>query len=356
MYQKFTIFSDDKRRSRKILLLAFISFFSLSFFSTQVNAQTTLGLGDISFISYNSDVATPAGAGAHQFGFVTFTTVASGSQISFTDRGWTSSSGFSSSSPGESTITVTFNQTLNPGDQIYVDANGNVFNQNGTTVGTYTGTPLTLSTLGDQIFSYQGTEPTPANQSNFLTAIQMNGSWDANGNGATTSAQPTALTDGVNSVSISPEVDNASYDFSVVTGSTATVRTATEDSANWTTNNTTPFVAQDGDFFNQQALPQTTLGLGDLAFINYNSDATTPGSQQFGLVTFSSVVPGTQVSFTDRGWTTGSGFSNPSADESTVTVTFTQTLSPGEQIYVDNNGNVLNHLKLVLNLLYLQMV
>jgi len=340
MKQKFTVFLYNKCLSNKNLLFAFICFFTTSFLTEQVNAQSTLNLGDMAFISYNSDAMS--GTGANQFGLVTFNSISSGTQLSFTDRGWTSGTGFSSPSAGESTINVTFSQTLAPGDQIYFDASGNVFNESGVTVGAYTGSALSLSTLGDQIFVYQGTEPTPADESNFITAIQMNGAWDSNGNTAASSAQPSVFTDGVNSISINPEVDNATYDFSTVNGSTTAVSGATNDVLNWTVSDTNGFIAQDGNFFpNPLINPQTTLGLGDIAFISYNADATTSsGSNQFGFVTFESMVAGTQLSFTDRGWTNGTGFSSPSPGESTITLNFTQTLSPGDQIYVDANGNV----------------
>jgi len=233
----------------RIPLLAFISLLVLSFSSvTQTQAQTTLSLGDIAFISYNSDPSVPAGTGTDQFGFITFTSIVPGTQLSFTDRGWTTSTGFSTASAGESTITVTFTQTLSPGDQVYIDADGNVFNQNGTIVGYYTGTPINLTTAGDQIFAYQGTEPTPANQTGFVSAIQMNGGWNLDGSTSSGSAQPTVFTDGVNSISINPEVDNATYSFSIVSGSVSTLSSAIYTASNWTMNNSTGFAAQDGNF------------------------------------------------------------------------------------------------------------
>jgi len=247
MKQNFTTFFTSKRCNIKLLTVAFTCFLSLSFFSTQVNAQTTLGLGDMAFISYNSDPTS--GAGSHQFGLVNFTTVDPGTQVTFTDRGWTAANGFNSPSNNESSITITYTQTINPGDQVYVDDNGNVFNQNGSIVGYYTGTPLTLGTGGDQIFAYQGSEPTPANQSNFITAIQMNGSWNGSANVASTSMQPTVFTDGVNSISISPEVDNASYDFSVISGSTTVVGNAVNTDTRWNTSNSSTTVSNDGNFF-----------------------------------------------------------------------------------------------------------
>jgi len=248
MYQNLTTFIKNKCCCKKPLM-AFISLLVLSFYcSNQAIAQTSLGLGDIAFISYNSDPTVPAGTGTDQFGFVTFSSIIPGTQMSFTDRGWTTGTGFSAASTGESTITITYTQTLSPGDQVYIDANGNVFNQNGTIVGFYTGTPLNLTTAGDQIFAYQGAEPTPATQTGFISAIQMNGAWDTNGSTSSSSAQPTVFTDGVNSISINPEVDNASYNFSVTSGSTSTISSAINDATNWTMDNGGGFAAQDGNF------------------------------------------------------------------------------------------------------------
>jgi hypothetical protein len=48
---------------------------------------------------------------------------------------------------------------------------------------------------------------------------------------------PSVFTDGVNSLSISPEVDNAVYDCSTTDGNPTELRTAITNSANWSTDN-----------------------------------------------------------------------------------------------------------------------
>ena len=107
---------------------------------------------------------------------------------------------------------------------------------NGTVVPSPGGCPdLSLTSSGEALFAYQGAAPTStsaAAQTNFIAAINMNGGWDINATSTSTSAKPAVFTDGVNSLSISPEMDDAVF-IGSLSGDVNTLRTAINNSASW---------------------------------------------------------------------------------------------------------------------------
>ncbi|MCP4121589.1 MAG: choice-of-anchor D domain-containing protein [Bacteroidetes bacterium] len=173
------------------------------FFFSFSHAQ--LSAGDIAFLQYNGD-----GSGT-TIKFLALTDIAHGEVIKFTDDGWQSSGNFRGS---EGTVTWT-----SPGVSC-----GSVvsFSEGG----------MALSTSGDQIIAYQGISGSPA----MISAIQMNGGWDASANSSNTSAVPTGLTNGANCLAISPEADNAKYN-GTLTGTKASIRSAINTPGNWLANN-----------------------------------------------------------------------------------------------------------------------
>ena len=190
-------------------------------------SQTTLGLGDIAFTGYNSD-------NPDEFRFVLLKDINAGTQITFTDNGWLGTqNGFRA---GENTITYEFCRPYSCGDEFSATSGVAIQDDGGNEAAPIvSGSSLTLAVSGDQIFAYQGAAPTTGGASNWIAAIQMNGAWDANAIDSETSAQPSAFTDGVNSISISPEVDNAKYDCSITTNSPANLAAAVNTASNWTT-------------------------------------------------------------------------------------------------------------------------
>ena len=177
-------------------------------------AQTTLGRGDIAFTGYDS-------GGTDEVSFVLLRSVAAGTSISFTERGWLAAGGFRS---GEATFTLTFSADYPCGSELRaVMAPLAVLDASGASAGTVVGGGHSLSTSGDQVFAYQGAAPTAGNEAGFLAAIQMNGPWDADATSANASARPASLGDGVDAIAIAPEVDNARYDCSFSTGDRATL-------------------------------------------------------------------------------------------------------------------------------------
>ena len=201
------------------------------------NAQ--FALGDIAFTAYNADTTVPAGTNNDSFTFVLLRAVTSGEQISFTENGWFVTGGFRNN---ENTLTFTFTNNYALGTQIAISETPfEARDQFGIIAGSLTGSGLSLATGGDQIFAYNPSNmPTAGNESGFIAAIHMNGDWDADATSSTTSAKPNIFTDGVNSISINPEVDNARL-APTNCGSASTVvalRTLVNTASNWESDNT----------------------------------------------------------------------------------------------------------------------
>lgn len=172
---------------------------------------TTLGLGELAFTGYNSD-------NPDAFSFVLLTDIDAGTIINFTDNGWFASGGFRG---GEGVMSWTSSSALAAGSEIQIIGNSS-------SSGAVSGS-LALSTGGDQIFAYQGSLGSP----NLISGIQMNGAWDADATSSNTSAQPAGFVDGINSISIAPEADNATYDCSLTSGTAAAVGASVNTAANW---------------------------------------------------------------------------------------------------------------------------
>ncbi len=204
---------------------------------TPNTANAQFALGDIAFTGYNSDGTEDA------FSFVLLRNVSIGEQISFTENGWLAAGGFR---VGENTVTLTFSGNYNCGSQIFISAVPfGARDESLASAGVVTGSGLALSASGDQILAYDPANmPSPGDETGFVAAIHMNGVWDADATSTNTSAKPTVFTDGVNSISITPEVDNAQYNCSVTSGNAATVLApAIWNLANWNTDNTTAYTA-----------------------------------------------------------------------------------------------------------------
>lgn len=238
---------------KKLLL-----FCSIFFFGNQLlQSQTTLVVGDIVIVGYNADEV----GNEDEFSFIPLKDLAAGAVINFTDFGWTSeSNGFQLScivantsgavADGAITWTAPAGGVLF-GQQVHIVCGGaSLSASHGTVVGlqatanSITNGPtieyMSLSPGGDQIFAFQGTLGSPT----LITALGMNGAWDATlTNCEFTSSKsvfPSAL-NGTNSLAITPEVDNATYNCSVTTGTASVLRTAILNVANWDVNNDTPF-------------------------------------------------------------------------------------------------------------------
>lgn len=218
----------------------------------KAKAQTSLGVGDVAIVGYNS------GGVADSFSFVLLTNVAAGTNIHFTDLGWCSGvdiNGFQKLNPcpaqpngsgaaSDGAITWSTATALPCGTQVVVSCMSGLW----ASVGSVTGLLATLndasvymnlSTGGDEIFAFQGTLTSPT----LIAGINMNGAWDASLGqceyNSSKSTLPSALA--ANNLVISPEVNNAVYNGSVVSNSPAILRAAILNAANWTVDDNNTF-------------------------------------------------------------------------------------------------------------------
>jgi hypothetical protein len=220
--------------------LLFLLIIALSF---GFNGSAQWSLGDIAFSAYGSETATNTPAGpVDAFTIVLLRNVNSGEQISFTENGWFSAGGFRS---GENTVNLEFTVSYTEGTQIIISADPfEARDEFGIVAGNLTGSALAIATGGDQIFAYDPANvPSVGNETGFIAAIHMNGDWNAESTSATTSAQPSVFTDGVNSISIAPEVDNARVSMANCTNFSDinSLRTMLNTAANWEVNNSTAY-------------------------------------------------------------------------------------------------------------------
>lgn len=232
--------------------------------SQNVKAQTSLNIGDIAFTGYNAD-------GNDSFSIIILRPggLASGTAINFTNRGWNSNT--STYSASGQTITLTLSGAQAQFSQITIGQSTAYQSGTTTSVGTITGTALSLAAGGDCILAYQNT-------SDFKAAVHMNveeasyctlgvgscaspgtlltttSDWDGtNAAGTDESDLPAGLTNGVNCVWLYDptgltnsstglwEVDNARLKASALTGTAAQILAAANDRANWEFDNATAF-------------------------------------------------------------------------------------------------------------------
>lgn len=227
-----------------------------------------LSAGDIAFTGYNADHSTTT-SGEDEFSFVTLVNLDAGTQILFTDAGWTDSNSFqqigvASRAVSDGAIRWTATSAVAGGTQIVIRGRQNLFASTGTVTGitpTFNtpGVYLDLSPGGDQVFAYQGTHAAPT----LIAGIHMNGAWQATLASDTFSSgdsrQPAALTGNNASVAVEPEVDNAIYNGAVVGNTAAAIRIGIANSSNWTPNNDTPFALPPALTFTLSAPVQATL-------------------------------------------------------------------------------------------------
>ena len=280
MFQKFL---RVKMRAALLLFLLFAGAGSL-------RAQITTA-GDIAFTGYNASVY------GNSFSFILLKNIPGGTSINFTDIGWDPimSSLHSISSDGiftwtSSTVMTQFTEVTiviaSSGTSITsISAvnNGTAVSSPGTatspTGGIGTGTGMILSTGGDQILAFIGTQSSPT----FIAGIQCNSQtvavppsgvstlagWDdiQTGGipyGANVSHIPPGLTNGVNAVMIVDasfvEYDVAKYNCTGAntSSSVAALAAAINDKANWSMSNGPGVTLPSGCSFAVTAPPAIT--------------------------------------------------------------------------------------------------
>ncbi len=207
-------------------------------FSTFLFSNTTLTQGDIAFIGTNSD-------GSDDYAFILLKTIDASTTINFTDCGWVDgTASFICNSGDVNGWTWTSGSILNLGQTVTITTNGPGLS---TSVGSVSGATPVFSSIGDQIFAYQGSAASPT----FLGGFHIDGAagttnenWSGGVSNNQTSALPDDLENGTNAIWLNiggAESDNWQYDCSVTTGSIATVRSAINNITNWVNNNVTPY-------------------------------------------------------------------------------------------------------------------
>ncbi len=223
----------------KNVIFTFILFVN---FQASILAQS---IGDIAFTGYNSSPA----AGSDNFSFIILKTggLPANTIIKFTDCGWIGNSAaacntnnlIGSNGTTETDIEWTSpNSGLAYGTQVVITALS-------ATQGTVSGTTISLSGIGDQLFAFTGVRTAP----NFISGIQMNSDVDASANlwdnitvsSTTSSNRPSCLTNGTYSVWLSPEFDNATLNCFSISTNQATALAQINDPTNWSKANVTPF-------------------------------------------------------------------------------------------------------------------
>ncbi|AZA86643.1 T9SS C-terminal target domain-containing protein [Chryseobacterium shandongense] len=217
-------------------------------------AQTTLSPGGIVFTSYDSTSTS-----VDVFSFVLLAPISSGTQISFTDRGYQGGSAWQPAGSTESAVTWTSGTALPAGTEVYISAlSASVYNPS-TSTSTPNGTValtdgtssngLVLSSVGDQIIAFQGGNGsvTGANVTciaginYFYTAGSTTAAWNSDAVGSpNASLMPPGLTGGTNAFYTGP-VSGVTVARSgkfnctgVPTSTVANIRTAVMNNANWT--------------------------------------------------------------------------------------------------------------------------
>ncbi|TXD71335.1 beta strand repeat-containing protein, partial [Aequorivita antarctica] len=200
--------------------------------------STTLASGDIAFVGFNLD-------DTDSFAFIILKDIIAGTNIKFTDCGVTNPNTIScAGAGGDASATWYASSAMSAGDIV-------------TLPGSFMAGSV-LSSIGDQLFAYQGTAASP----NFITGVHSNvdpgvtndTDWDGGNTSSTTTSLPDQLTNGVNAIRLyvagapETEVDNWQFDCSSVpggvpiTGTAAQISAIINDIQYWVNNDATEFV------------------------------------------------------------------------------------------------------------------
>lgn len=225
------------RLSLRQLLLPVFAFILLYGTATRLAAQTTLAPGDLAFLSLKV-----SGDG---FAFLTFKDLCPRTVIYFTDNPYRNSGGFCTSRE-EFCISLTVTTLIPAGTQIsYSDGAPGTFtipSGAGTIAFAFNseaGNNNGFSSSGDNCFAFQGTYLNPS----FICGIKTS-AYNSTGTVTCTDRAhtelPSALTLGTNALFLNiGSSDGIYYNCSVTSGTTAALRSAINNSANWTAGTST---------------------------------------------------------------------------------------------------------------------
>ncbi|GBU17798.1 MULTISPECIES: ExeM/NucH family extracellular endonuclease [Methylobacterium] len=178
---------------------------------------TTLAAGDLALVGYDAD-------NPDDFAFVLLRDIEAGTEIHFTDNGWTAAGAFRG---GEGIYTFTAAAALAAGTVIHPTTDATA---GGANTPVFTASNFALNASGDQILVYQGAAASPT----FLYAINFAdgvGAFAGDATNASTSALPTGLTLGTTAVAL--PADNGRY-AGPTTGTRDQILAAIGSASNWT--------------------------------------------------------------------------------------------------------------------------
>jgi len=321
-------FSKKLLSIKRLRLLALVMMLGVN----GVVGQTTLAVGDLSIIGFNSN--TPDG-----FAFVTWVDIANNTYIKFTDNGFlaTSSANTSNNGRGGENFVIWRNNT---GNSIAAGTVIRIIDNSGTAT-TNTGTIVSgnlngISNSGDQIFAYQGSATSGANpdwtsnanpttfNGTILFGLNFGANWLTTGTASSnTSYLPTQLN--VSNGNIVLSTNNTAY--GQYTGSRnnqttiSAYKSIVNNSSNWTTA-TSGTITLNTTAFTLAAPTISTTGA--LAAVNttYGSASATPTSFSVSGTNMTAGILVTPPSTNfEVSLTSGSGYAN------TITVGAAGTIS-----------------------------
>lgn len=194
---------------KQCALLVFIAMAGMNLvFSSLGQAQTALVPGDIAITGFNMD-------NPDEISVVFLVDIATGTEIRFTDNGWKADGTFRT---GEGTDIWVAEMDYAAGEEVII-----------------TVSDMALSSSGDQVLVYQGSEEAPL----FVAAVNDEGEhvWQEDAVDASTSALPAGLIDGFTCVALT-ETDNMVYNRSVVSGTREQLLSSIHDYQQWAGSNT----------------------------------------------------------------------------------------------------------------------
>ena len=206
--------------------------------SLSAQAATSLSTGDIAFVGFNLD-------SNDDFAFVLLKDVDASTEIRFTDQGINNPGTFVPLS-GDGEMVWTSGSALSAGTVVTI-AEFTLAASTGTVVQP---ADMTMSSIGDQLFAFQGSLASPTiitgMHSNESNDPSTDGDWSGSTLSNSTSALPDVLTNGINAIRLhnaSTEYDNWQFKCTggIVSGTATEVATSIYTLANWNYDNVGAF-------------------------------------------------------------------------------------------------------------------
>jgi hypothetical protein len=277
-----------------LLRKTIFAFISLIFFNLSSIAQTTLAIGDISIIGFNSN--TP-----DNFAFVTWVNLSPNTVIKFTDNGFLSAGSANATNNGrggENFVTWTNNtgSTIVAGTVIRIEnGTGNI---GSASIGSVVQTLSGISSSGDQLFVYQGPGAgtsastsdfgTNANPSTFtgtiLFGLTFPSTWLATGTpSSNTSYLPSELNVTNGNILIAVSATGGQYTGSRTNQSSfSAYRTLVNNPSNWTISTGTALTTLNLTAFTVSSPTITTSGTLVAVNTTYGTPSASPTSFTVG--------------------------------------------------------------------------